>query len=237
MPPHMGEPKILVAAIGLLAISAAPVDEASAQEAPRLVPPPSLVIPPAPPVEEPEVRVKSYPRVRNGNSAFPNAADYPAEAWMNDWEGFVRYKLSIDAQGMPTACEIMDSSGHEILDQTTCDIVVERAQFAPAVDENDNAIAHFYEDSFDWRKRGPEFPGTAMIKVQFTVGKDGRTRDCKVLERSGEFSERMSRNFEREPCPGANTDRIRPPYRDANGMPIDKQVVLFLGTEISDPSE
>lgn len=57
--------------------------------------------------------------------------DYPAEALRNHWEGTVVAEVSVGPDGMPTACRILESSGHQILDDTTCNCLMQRAQFKP----------------------------------------------------------------------------------------------------------
>jgi protein TonB len=62
--------------------------------------------------------------------------DYPPEAVFNHWEGTVVADLTISAKGKPTACRIVKSSGHEVLDSATCDLILKRARFKPAEDEH-----------------------------------------------------------------------------------------------------
>jgi len=62
--------------------------------------------------------------------------DYPAEALRRHWEGTVVAEISISADGNPTACRIVKSSGHQILDDTTCNCVMQRAKFKPTGKED-----------------------------------------------------------------------------------------------------
>lgn len=54
--------------------------------------------------------------------------DYPAEALRHHWEGTVVAEISVSADGNPTACRILKSSGHKILDDdlqlrdATCEV-------------------------------------------------------------------------------------------------------------------
>ncbi len=61
--------------------------------------------------------------------------DYPAEAVRNRWEGTVVADLVIDQRGTPKSCSIVQSSGHKLLDDTTCALLIERAKFKPAKDK------------------------------------------------------------------------------------------------------
>jgi TonB family protein len=69
-----------------------------------------------------------------------SAADYPVEALKNGWEGEVVADLTVSPEGRVTACAIVKSSGHDVLDQATCDIVRKRAVFKPAIDANGKPI-------------------------------------------------------------------------------------------------
>lgn len=46
--------------------------------------------------------------------------------------GAVRVALDIDATGRATACQVTSSSGHELLDEATCEAVKLHARFKPA---------------------------------------------------------------------------------------------------------
>lgn len=65
-------------------------------------------------------------------------ADYPPEAVRNRWEGTVVADLTISVEGVPTACRIVKSSGHKVLDDATCDLIIRRARFVPAKDSGGN---------------------------------------------------------------------------------------------------
>ncbi|MGN7931912.1 energy transducer TonB [Sphingopyxis sp. 22461] len=58
--------------------------------------------------------------------------DYPSRAMREGREGAVGFKLSVDAEGRPSACEITMSSGHADLDAETCTLVTRRARFKPS---------------------------------------------------------------------------------------------------------
>jgi TonB family protein len=66
--------------------------------------------------------------------------DYPTEARANRWQGKVVADLTISAEGRVTACTIVQSSGHAVLDQKTCDILRSRATFKPARGANGRPV-------------------------------------------------------------------------------------------------
>jgi protein TonB len=80
--------------------------------------------------------------------------DYPAEALRNHWEGKVIADLTISPEGKVSACKIVKSSGHQILDDATCNIMIKRARFAPARDSNGNPVEdHFRTPPVNWEIR------------------------------------------------------------------------------------
>jgi TonB family protein len=83
--------------------------------------------------------------------------DYPPEARANGWQGTVVVEVNIGADGLPRACHVVRSSGHEVLDVKTCEIMITRARFTPARDANGRAV----EDTFrtppiEWLLADPE---------------------------------------------------------------------------------
>jgi TonB family protein len=81
--------------------------------------------------------------------------DYPQIALQQELQGTVGFKLTIAKDGVPQACDIEQSSGHAVLDETTCKLLVQRARFAP-----DNA-ASSYRSRVSWRiPQPPKIPLT-----------------------------------------------------------------------------
>lgn len=237
----------LVGSFALTSVAAQEAADEVASEATEAVetavtappgPPPIEVARPASPVESAETgdRFSRYVTPIDYESVRPKPADYPREAWKAGSEGLVEYRLTVDAEGSPTSCHITQSSGHAALDEVTCAVVMERAKFDPARDEDGNPIEGVYEDAHSWRKREPEFPGTMKVHVAFTVDETGRSSDCEVKEISGAISEQMRKSFEREPCPGMNR-RARAPYRDEEGNPVARRVELVLSVKVEEPSD
>ena len=56
--------------------------------------------------------------------------DYPVRALMRGLEGETTMRLTIGCDGVVKKCEIVSSSGHEILDDRACEIM-ERTAFDP----------------------------------------------------------------------------------------------------------
>ena len=59
--------------------------------------------------------------------------DYPADAADNNQMGTVIARMSMDATGRVTACNVVVSSGTRSLDDATCRAALKRGQFHPAI--------------------------------------------------------------------------------------------------------
>jgi len=68
------------------------------------------------------------------------------------WQGDVGVDLVISKRGRVIHCTVYQSSGHEVLDDATCEIFVKRARFKPAIDADGNPIEEKYHASpVKWR--------------------------------------------------------------------------------------
>lgn len=77
--------------------------------------------------------------------------DYPMEALRNEWQGTVAMRYTIDRRGRAVHCTIESSSGHSVLDETSCDILTDRARFAPARDAQGRRIETTGTRRVTWR--------------------------------------------------------------------------------------
>jgi protein TonB len=85
-------------------------------------------------------------------SALFTVSDYPTEAIKNGWQGDVSVDLTVGPNGTVTNCVVVASSGHEVLDKTTCRILMRRARFKPATDASGQPIeSHVIPEPIRWR--------------------------------------------------------------------------------------
>ncbi len=77
--------------------------------------------------------------------------DYPASAIASDAEGSATVALEIDQAGRPSACAVASSSGSAELDDLTCSLLMERASFNPARDQDGTAVRSTYTQRVAWR--------------------------------------------------------------------------------------
>lgn len=77
--------------------------------------------------------------------------DYPARAMHEEREGTTGFRLTIGADGLPSACDIISSSGHGDLDATTCRLIMERARFKPGRDAKGKPVGGTYSNRIRWQ--------------------------------------------------------------------------------------
>jgi protein TonB len=80
-----------------------------------------------------------------------SVGDYPREALSKHWEGEVQYDLTVGTKGRPIACHVVQSSGHKVIDDATCNILISRARFKPALDAAGNPIESHWPGHINWR--------------------------------------------------------------------------------------
>src|SRR4051812_42060177 len=78
--------------------------------------------------------------------------DYPLEAMRNHWEGTAIADLTIDLRGDVSGCRIVQSTGHKVLDDATCDLITRRAKFKPSTDSDGKPVESTYRSPpISWR--------------------------------------------------------------------------------------
>ena len=81
---------------------------------------------------------------------FP-ADSYPEAAKVAAQEGRTDFALEIDAKGHIMTCNIVKSSGSELLDTTTCSQIILNGRFEPARDAQGRAVPGRWESAMRWR--------------------------------------------------------------------------------------
>lgn len=179
---------------------------------------------------------KRDPEPKRSPQSWITIADYPVEAWKTGKIGEVGYSLKVDVDGKVTDCSIVSSSGHVSLDEKTCALVSERAEFSSALNQAEEPVAGEYYSYFDWKKLEPEFRTGFIVKVQYVLDETGEQSACSILEVSETIPESLRRSLEREPCP---TGDVRPgiPYRDDDGNPVARAVTVQYRVDVAPVAE
>lgn len=164
-----------------------------------------------------------YPEYALGLVAL--ATDYPHRAAALKQEGEVWYRLEVDPRGKPIRCNVTEPSGHALLDNATCAVVMRTKAVVPAepvagVTENSS-----YDGFLVWSLNEPEFT-TSELELRFRVNEQGLIENCTVVSMTGS----PPSDLERNPCP----DSLGP-FRDAEGKPVVRDIHFKLVTEVTEP--
>lgn len=114
-------------------------------------------------------------------------SSYPPDSQPAKAQGVVAFRLAVSRDGIPTSCTVTEQSGAADLDRQTCEWLLKRARFRPALDSTGAAVAGHYETRFGWTLK-PDglapLPAPGSLTMTAVVEADGRITDCKV-EREG----------------------------------------------------
>lgn len=79
-----------------------------------------------------------------------HSLEYPSSAMRQGIQGSVRYRLLVSGAGEVSSCEVLESSGSEILDRATCRHMERYARFSPATNEFGEAVQAVFEGTMTW---------------------------------------------------------------------------------------
>lgn len=149
--------------------------------------------------------------------------DYPTTSLQHNSTGIVGFVLAIDPAGVPSGCEIAQSSRDPDLDKATCDLMIQRARFTPATDATGKPTTGTYRSSIRWQiPHDPQpVPETGKLVVAFDVMADGSTANC-IATASGAALAKFPGGDPQSAC---QKDLQFQPPRDASGNPVKKHLV------------
>lgn len=114
---------------------------------PNATPSPVETTPPVPQVRHLDA-IGARPVGKPG--AWATAEDYPSLDLTAEHEGVTRFSLSIDTSGRVSGCTVTASSGWPGLDNATCRLIMKRARFSPAMDENGQPTTGAFASAIRW---------------------------------------------------------------------------------------
>ena len=117
-------------------------------------------------------------RSKNGEFIF---STYPPRALAAGEQGPVGFRAEVDEKGNVLACKVTKGSGFELLDQETCELIVNHASFRPTLDGEGKARAAIHDGIVNWRIPGA-VPAT---KVALIGGKSPDEVVCKRTTKTG----------------------------------------------------
>lgn len=89
-------------------------------------------------------------KARNAQSWDILFSEYPPRALAAGQQGLVGYKVKLDREGYATECEVTKPSGHAILNEETCRLILNRATFKGMRDSNGRRVATVTEGTVNW---------------------------------------------------------------------------------------
>jgi hypothetical protein len=86
---------------------------------------------------------------RSNAGAWATTNDYPEKMLVRGMSSVVHFRLMVDEAGKPTDCAVQTAGGSEF-DRRTCELMMQRARFDPALDREGRPVASFYVNSVRW---------------------------------------------------------------------------------------
>lgn len=105
---------------------------------------------------------------------------YPPGALARGEQGSVRFRAEADEKGNVLGCQVTQSSGFPRLDAETCEIIVNHARFAPAIDTRGKARAAVHDGVINWR-----IPGAPVTAVKTASARSLDKIECKRTVKTG----------------------------------------------------
>lgn len=78
------------------------------------------------------------------------SSDYPAGALAKGASAIVRFRLMVGSDGIPTQCFVQQATMSPEFIKLTCDLLMKRARFSPALDRDGKPVASYYTNSVRW---------------------------------------------------------------------------------------
>lgn len=81
------------------------------------------------------------------SSSWVVTGDYPTEMLRSAQAAIIEFRLSVGADGVPTACHIQSTTRPKKFDQAVCQSVMRRARFEPALDAAGSPITSYHQNT------------------------------------------------------------------------------------------
>jgi TonB family protein len=111
------------------------------------------------------------------------ASDYPLTALRLEMTGTTAFRLSVDTAGSPSRCDIVQSSGFDMLDAATCQRLMANARFSPAHDRAGRPTEGTYSNRVRWT-----LPDSAKLPVSehfasmlLSIDQAGNVTTCRFV--------------------------------------------------------
>jgi TonB family protein len=180
-------------------------------------------------------------RARGNLTQYFNDSDYPRDAARRNEQGVTGFTLDVDAAGRVSACRVTESSGSASLDEATCRIAQERAQFEPARDRRGRPVPDQISRHMRWVLpddpatralanlasyiSDADYPAAAIrageqgtVRFRLWIGTNGLVSDCRIEASSG------SAALDEATCRIMRARARFTPAHDANGNAVEDTI-------------
>jgi TonB family protein len=152
--------------------------------------------------------------------------DYPVGVANRGGSGLTAIRLMIDPDGQVMDCQITQSSGSQILDNTACNLIKARARFRPARDGDGKNVAGTYSNRVRWAL--PDYErvarlGTVVKTVTVDLDKTGAIRKCEFTSSPSDVAQPPASDT---PCSPFREGAEFAVIQDANGKAIDGRMIV-----------
>lgn len=109
--------------------------------------------------------------------------DYPAIASFYDMAGVTSFRLSVDATGKPSRCDIVESSGFDVLDRATCERLMANARFSPPSDRAGKPTEGTYTNRVRWVMPEGGIPTVSenFESMLLSIDEAGNVTSCRIV--------------------------------------------------------
>lgn len=97
-----------------------------------------------------QAKLSTGPQPKISPGAWFKNDDYPERMLGARKQALLIFRLMVDANGRPTACEVHRSFSEKEFDDLTCHRLMQRARFEPARDASGAAVASYYINAMHW---------------------------------------------------------------------------------------
>lgn len=114
--------------------------------------------------------------------------NYPPRALAAGEEGPVFFTVTLDKDARPMSCQVTHGSGHPLLDQETCDLIVQHAVFKSAKDANGQLVRETAEGVVNWTIPGHTPAPISLTSAAAAAPRTTEAQVCKKNTRIGTLS-------------------------------------------------
>lgn len=110
--------------------------------------------------------------------------DYPVAAISDGIKGITAITFDVDVDGRVPTCVISTSSGSDVLDETACALIRQRARFSPARDKKGQLVPDRFMRRVVWKipnMTPSTLDGHQKVTIVYDVDEEGHVEDCRVV--------------------------------------------------------